>query len=77
MPENTVTSPDILAIVIASTIQVLVSVTGFVLRGWKLGQTLRQITAEVTFNVLQGRRIDEVLGEKRESLRDLRESPTR
>jgi hypothetical protein len=70
-------SPDILAIVIATTIQVLVSVTGFVLLGWKLSQTLRQITAEVTFNVLQGRRIEEVLREMRESLRDMRESPAR
>ena len=60
-------SPDILAIVIATTIQVLVSVIGFVLLGWKLSQTLHQITAEVTFNVLQGRRIEEVLHEMRES----------
>ncbi len=60
-------SPDILAIVIATTIQVLVSVTGFFLLGWKLSQMLRQITAEVTFNVLQGRRIEEVLREMRDS----------
>jgi hypothetical protein len=65
-------SPDILAIVIATTIQVFVSVTGFVLLGWKLSQTLRQITSEVTFNVLQGRRIEDALCE---SLRDARESP--
>jgi hypothetical protein len=70
-------SPDILAIVIATTIQVLVAVTGFVLLGWKLSQTLRQITAEVTFNVLQGRRIEDALREMRESLRDMREPPAR
>jgi hypothetical protein len=72
-----VMSPDILAIVIATTIQVLVSVTGFVLLGWKLSQTLRQITAEVTFNVLQGRRIEEALSEMRESIREMRQSPGR
>jgi hypothetical protein len=69
-------SPDILAIVIATTIQVLVSVTGFVLLGWKLSQTLRQITAEVTFNVLQGRRIEDALREMRESLREAQKSPS-
>ena len=68
-------SPDILAIAIATTVQVLVSVIGLSLLGWKLSQTLReihtevtQITAAVTFNVLQGRRIEEVLREMRESL---------
>lgn len=66
-------SPDILAIVVATTIQLL----GLILLGWYLSRMLRQITAEVTFNVLQGRRIEEVLREMRESLHDMRESPAR
>jgi hypothetical protein len=66
-------SPDILAIVVATTIQLL----GLILLGWYLSRMLRQITAEVTFNVLQGRRIEEVLGEICEPLREIRESPAR
>jgi hypothetical protein len=76
-------SPDILAIVIATTVQILVAVIGLSLLGWKLSQTLReihievtQITAAVTFNVLQGRRVEEVLREMRESLREMSKSPT-
>ncbi len=66
--ENLLMSPDILAIVIATTIQLL----GLVFLGWYLSRMLRQITAEVTFNVLQGRRIEVV-----ESLREMGESPAR
>ena len=58
-------SPDILAIVIATTIQLL----GLIILGWYLSRMLRQITAEVTFNVLQGRRIEDALREMRESIR--------
>ena len=68
-------SPDILAIAIATTVQLL----GLVVLGWYLSRMLReisaevtQITAAVTFNVLQGRRIDEVLREMRESLDEMR-----
>jgi hypothetical protein len=68
-------SSDILAIVIATTIHVLVWVTGFVLLGWKPSQTLREITAEVTFNMLQGSPIEDALREMREPLRDMREPP--
>ncbi len=71
--ENLLMSPDILAIVIATTIQLL----GLVFLGWYLSRMLRQITAEVTFNVLQGRRIEVVLREMRESLREMGESPAR
>jgi hypothetical protein len=35
---------------------------------------LRQITAEVTYNVLQGRRIEEVLRDMRESISEIRGS---
>ena len=70
--ENLLMSLDILAIIIATTVQALVSVIGLSLLGWKLSQTLReihmevtQITATVTFNVLQGRRIEEVLRDAR------------
>jgi hypothetical protein len=79
--KNWIMSPDILAIIIATTVQVLVSVIGLSLLGWKLSQTLReihegvtQITAAVTFNVLQGRRIEEVLREMRESIGEIRGS---
>ena len=68
----------ILAISIA-TVQVLVSVIGLSLLGWNLSQMLReihtevgQITAAVTFDVLQGRRIEEVLREMRESRHEMR-----
>jgi len=68
-------SPDILAIAIATTVQLL----GLVVLGWYLSRMLReisaevtQITAAVTFNVLQGRRIEEVLREMRESLDEMR-----
>jgi hypothetical protein len=67
--ENPLVSPDILAIAIATTVQLL----GLVFLGWYLSRMLReisaevtQITAAVTFNVLQGRRIEEVLREMRE-----------
>jgi hypothetical protein len=66
-------SPDILAIAISTTIQLF----GLIILGWYLSRMLRQITAEVTFNILQGRRIEEVLREMRESLRDMREPPAR
>jgi len=58
----------------------VVSVTGLVLLGWKLGQLgqiLHQITAAVTYNVLQGRRIEEVLREMRDPLGEMREPPAR
>ena len=67
-------SPDILAMVIATTIEVLASGAG-VLPGWKLSETLRQMTAEVTFNVFQGRPIREVLREMCDSPGGMRESP--
>jgi hypothetical protein len=67
-------SPDILAIVIATTIQVVVAVTG----NWKLSQTLReihkevtQITAAVSYYVLQGRRVEDILREMRESIGEI------
>jgi hypothetical protein len=66
-------SPDILAIAISTTIQLF----GLIILGWYLSRMLRQITAEVTFNIFQGRRIEEVLREMRESLRDMREPPAR
>ncbi len=63
-------SPDIFAIVVATTIQLL----GLVFLGWYLSRMLREISAEVTqiaaavtFNVLQGRRLEDVLREMRES----------
>jgi hypothetical protein len=64
-------SPDILAIVIATTIQLC----GLIILGWYLSRMLRQITAKVTFNVLQGRRIEDALREMRESLCEPRKSP--
>ena len=49
----------------------MVAVTGY----WKLSQTLReihegvtQITATVSYNVLQGRRVEDILREMRESI---------
>jgi len=68
--ENPLMSPDILAIAIVTTIQLL----GLVFLGWYLSRMhheisaeVTQITAVVTFNVLQGRRIEEVSREMRES----------
>lgn len=63
----------VIAILIGTTVQVVVAVTGY----WKLSQMLRQITAEVTYNVLQGRRIEDVLRDMRESLRGMGESPAK
>jgi ribosomal protein L12E/L44/L45/RPP1/RPP2 len=71
-------SPDILAIVIATTVQLL----SLIFLAWDLSRMLRKIGSEVTqviaaitFNVLQGRRIEEVLREIREPLRDTHISP--
>jgi hypothetical protein len=68
-----IVSPDVLAIIVATTVQLL----GLSLLGWYLSRMLRQITAEVTFNVLQGRRVEEVLRDMRESLHEIRGSPAR
>jgi hypothetical protein len=68
--ENPAMSADILAIVTATTVQLL----GLLLLGWYLSRMLRQITAEVTYNVLQGRRIEEVLRDMRESISEIRGS---
>ena len=61
-------SPDILAIAIAIAIQLF----ELIILGWYLSRRLRQIIAEVTFNMLQGRRIEDAL---RESLCEPRKSP--
>ena len=68
--ENPLMSLDILAIAIATTVQL----PGLVFLAWYLSRMLReisaevtQITAAVTFNILQGRRIEDVLRKMRES----------
>ena len=69
--DNPLISSDILAIAIATTVQL----PSLVFLAWYLSRMLREITAEVTqitaavtFNILQGRRIEDVLREMRESL---------
>jgi len=68
--DNPLISSDILAIAIATTVQL----PSLVFLAWYLSRMLREITAEVTqitaavtFNILQGRRIEDVLREMRES----------
>lgn len=50
-------TPELLAILITATIQIAIAVVGFAY----ISRILRQITASVSFHVLQGRRIEEVL----------------
>ncbi len=60
-------SPELCAVLIAAAIvmSAAIQIAGLII----LGRDLKQITAAVSINVLQGRRIEEVLREMRESLR--------
>jgi hypothetical protein len=62
-------TPDILAIVIATTVQVVIAIAGFAYIATQLRKMNDKMVAEDASIYLQGRQVQEVLREMREMLR--------
>ena len=63
-------TPELLAILIASTVQLAVAVAGFVILGTMLRRMGEKMDADDAALFLQGRRVEEVIREMRETLRN-------
>jgi hypothetical protein len=63
-------TPEMLAILIASTVQLAIAVAGFVILGTMLRRMDGKMDADDAALFLQGRRVEEVIREMRETLRN-------
>jgi hypothetical protein len=63
-------STELLAILITSAFQLAVAVAGFVILGTMLRRMSEKMDADDAALFLQGRRVDEVIREMRETLRN-------
>ena len=68
--KNEFMSTELLAILIATTVQLAIAVTGFVILGIMLHRMGEKMDADDTALFLQGRRVEEVIREMRETLRN-------